>query len=664
MCDGAGWEALSYDVRGHVITDRRNTNSITKDTIYTYNFVGAETSVTYPSGRTINYTYNAAGQVVSAVDGSTGVNYASNAAYNGAGTLASLQNGTSIVSNMFYNTRLQPCRISVKSSGTAPSTCSDTHVGNILDYTYNFSLGAENNGNVTSVTNNITPGRSQSYTYDELNRISTAVAQATSGQFCWGQDFTYDAWANLTNIILDPNRPGCSANGLSVAMVGNNQLSAPPYHYDAAGNLTGDGTNSYTFNAENQVVTVAGVTYTYDGAGNRVKKSNGKLYWNGDGGAALDETDASGNLTAEYIFFGGTRIARRDVSNNVVYYFSDHLGTAHVVTNSSGTILDDSDFYPFGGERVVTSSSGNAYKFTGKERDTESGLDNFGARYYASTTGRFLSPDDTKYASLADPQTWNLYSYVSNHPLTMTDPTGHAATDPWGHPILPYNSNYQEMEGGGVGSAMSGGDSGGADGDMSGATSDGSESVQNQNDQNNVIVNVKYAQYDVNGADADAAMAAASASSTNPCAGGVGCTTPGYTYTAEPEGSVQGAAGQYTATLTATNVKVTMNITVSTPNWVGYKDASPAEQRSWDAQISKIKSHEEEHVAIDRAGAQEMKKAIQGTTAGGRGSSDQQATSRASTNLKASESRKVAAVLLGMELKNNQLDIWSDHGRN
>jgi RHS repeat-associated protein len=426
MCDGAGWEAWSYDVRGHVITDRRNTNSITKDTIYAYNFAGAETSVTYPSGRTINYTYNAAGQVVSAVDGSTGVNYASNAAYNATGALASLQNSTSINSNMFYNKRLQPCRISVKSSGTAPSSCSDTNVGNILDYTYNFSLGAENNGNVTSVTNNNTLGRSQSFTYDELNRISTAVAQATSGQFCWGQDFTYDAWANLTNIILDPNRPGCSATGLSVAMVGNNQLSAPPYHYDAVGNLTGDGTNSYTFNAENQVTTVAGVTYTYDGRGARVKKSSGKLYWNGDGSEPLDETDASGNLTDEYVFFGGVRIARRDASNNVVYYFSDHLGTTHVVTNSSGTILDDSDFYPFGGERAVTSSSGNAYKFTGKERDTESGLDNFGARYYASTTGRFLSPDDTKYASLADPQTWNLYSYVSNHPLTMTDPTGHS----------------------------------------------------------------------------------------------------------------------------------------------------------------------------------------------------------------------------------------------
>jgi RHS repeat-associated protein len=214
-----------------------------------------------------------------------------------------------------------------------------------------------------------------------------------------------------------------SAYTLSLTATGKNQLSG--YTYDAAGNLTSDGTNSYTYDAENHLLTAGGVTYTYDGDGDRVKKSSGKLYWYGDGTDALDETDASGNLTDEYMFFGGSRIARRDSSSNVDYYFGDHLGTAHVVTNASGTIQDDSDFYPFGGERFYTSSSGNTHKFTGKERDTESGLDNFSARFYTSTTGRFLSADDSKYVTAADPQTWNLYGYVSNNPVNGVDPTGH-----------------------------------------------------------------------------------------------------------------------------------------------------------------------------------------------------------------------------------------------
>jgi len=70
-------------------------------------------------------------------------------------------------------------------------------------------------------------------------------------------------------------------------------------------------------------------------------------------------------------------------------------------------------------------------RYTGKERDTESGNDYFGARYYASTMGRFMSPDwsakyePVPYAKLDNPQTLNLYAYVGNNPLNRTDPTGH-----------------------------------------------------------------------------------------------------------------------------------------------------------------------------------------------------------------------------------------------
>ena len=76
-----------------------------------------------------------------------------------------------------------------------------------------------------------------------------------------------------------------------------------------------------------------------------------------------------------------------------------------------------------------------AYKFTGKERDAESGLDDFDARYYSSSVGRFMTPDwsaspsPVPYASLPYPQSLNLYSYVQNNPLKSTDPTGHCTVD-------------------------------------------------------------------------------------------------------------------------------------------------------------------------------------------------------------------------------------------
>ena len=222
------------------------------------------------------------------------------------------------------------------------------------------------------------------------------------------------------------------------------------YSYDAAGNMTSiPSVASYTYNAEGQLVSTAGVTYTYDGEGRRVQKSSGKLYWYGTGSTPLDESDASGNITNEYVFFGGARIARRDSSGNVNYYFADRLGTARVVTNSSGSVLDDSDFYPFGGERVISSSSGNTYKFESKERDAESGNDDFGARFYASRYGRFLSvdwsavPAPVPYANLTNPQTLNLFSFVADNPETFADLDGHQLAGPWNHPWEAFGEPVQ-----------------------------------------------------------------------------------------------------------------------------------------------------------------------------------------------------------------------------
>ncbi|MBI3662049.1 MAG: hypothetical protein HY234_03240 [Acidobacteria bacterium] len=425
MCDGAGQESWSYDVVGRLLIDRRTTNSVTKDFTYAYNLDSSLASLTYPNNRVVTYAYNAAGRALSAVDAANSINYALNASYAPQGALSSLQNGANIVSTFYYNNRLQPCRISVKSSGTAPTQCSDaTNIGNMLDFTYGFNAGTSNNGNVASIANNRNTNRSQSFTYDELNRVKTAQTQATTQPHCWGETFGYDIWGNLLTIGgIQPQYNGCTQESLSVGATAKNQIGG--YTYDAAGNLINNpGVATYSYDAENRMTTTAGVTYTYDGDGKRVKKSNGKLYWYGSGSDPLEETDLSGTPTADYIFFNAKRTARVDLpSATVHYYFANHLGSANVVTSSTGVIQDESDFYPFGGERTVTDTDPNQYKFTGKERDAESGLDFFDARYYGSNFGRFMSPD-LLGGHLEDPQTLNKYSYVRNLPTTLTDPTG------------------------------------------------------------------------------------------------------------------------------------------------------------------------------------------------------------------------------------------------
>jgi RHS repeat-associated protein len=358
------------------------------------------------------------------------VNYATAASYTPGGALASLTNGASLVSTYFYNNRLQPCRISVKSSGTAPVNCTDAAQGNVLDFTYGFAHSVANNGNVTSIANNRDTNRSQSFTYDELNRIATAQTQATSGTHCWGETFGYDVWGNLLTIgAITPQYNGCVQESLSVTATTKNQISG--HTYDAAGNLTtAPGMGSYTYDAENRMTATVGVTYTYDGDGRRVQKSNGKLYWYGMSGLdALLETDLAGNNPTEYVFFGGKRAARRDSSGSVFYYFANHLGSANVVTNSAGTIVEESDYYPFGGERVVVNTDPNPYKFTGKERDAESNLDLLGARYYSSGSSRFTGPDPILQSELrlSNPQGWNAYAYTLNNPLIYVDLDGEEA---------------------------------------------------------------------------------------------------------------------------------------------------------------------------------------------------------------------------------------------
>jgi RHS repeat-associated protein len=173
--------------------------------------------------------------------------------------------------------------------------------------------------------------------------------------------------------------------------------------------------------------------------------STGTIYWRGLDGEIANETDASNVILHRHVFFDGRRVSRTDnqPSWSAHFYFSDFLGSANVVTNATGGIEDESDYYPYGGERVISNVVPQNYKFTAKERDAESGLDEFGARYYANAMGRFMTPDWSEapvavpYAVLGNPQTLNLYSYVENNPATGTDPDGHAG----GNDINPFQGD-------------------------------------------------------------------------------------------------------------------------------------------------------------------------------------------------------------------------------
>jgi RHS repeat-associated protein len=121
-----------------------------------------------------------------------------------------------------------------------------------------------------------------------------------------------------------------------------------------------------------------------------------------------------------------------DPSNQstVAYSLTDHLGTAQMTLSGGGWPVWKGEFSPFGQE-LDTQFNPDNFKFAGKERDAESRLDYFGARYYTSLMGRWMSsdwadkPEAVPYSSLDNPQSLNLYGYVNNNPLSHADPDGH-----------------------------------------------------------------------------------------------------------------------------------------------------------------------------------------------------------------------------------------------
>ena len=443
MTDGAGSDAWAYEVDKanlrSIHQEKRTINSspsnITKTTTYYLDLLGNLTQLVYPTGRTVNYTYNSASRPITAADASNGITYVtdwktpnsgclSNAVcYTPQGSIYNMSLGQTSSYTGFnlsesFNSRLQPNEIKA---------------GAALDITYNFvdPVTHKNAGHVYGFTNNLNSSRSQAFTYDQLNRIISAGTTATTGNYCWGYQYNYDAWGNmLSQAGWTPTYNACTETVMgAVTADGNNHLTS--LNYDASGNTLSDGNYSYTWDAESQLKTAGGVTYTYDGGGRRASKVGSKLYWYGSGGEILSETDAAGNTLNDYVFFSAQRVAMVPVTGGALFYAEDSLGSSRVMVQSNGTLCYDADFTPFGAERAYTNTCAQNYKFEGKERDTETQNDDFGAREYSWRFGRWLSADwsavpvPVPYANLTNPQTLNLYSMVADDPESFADLDGH-----------------------------------------------------------------------------------------------------------------------------------------------------------------------------------------------------------------------------------------------
>jgi RHS repeat-associated protein len=420
-----------YDQLGRVIVSYQQIDGQNYGFSYGYNLAGAMTSQTYPSGRVVTTEYDAAGRIAGVKNQATGSYWAGAAAsdsanriqYSPHGAVSAMRLGNGLWEKTGFNSRLQPLQIKLGTSANPSSALQ-------LDYGYGTTT---NNGNVLSQTITIqAPGQNstsfvQSYSYDQVNRLSSA--SETSGGQTWSQQFGYDRFGNMwvsacTGITLSQLTP----QGQGAFNAANNRLIAS--QYDEAGNQIADGLNrAFTYDAENRQTSFNGATaqYSYDGDGRRVKKVDST-------GTTVFVYNAGGQLIAEY---HSDPVPPPAGGGGTSYLTTDHLGSTRVVTKSDGTVKARYDHLPFGeeinagiGARTGAMGYGGAdttkQKFTQKERDSESGLDYFLARYYSPAQGRFTGPDSLlTTAKVTEPQSWNRYSYVTNNPLAYIDPDGH-----------------------------------------------------------------------------------------------------------------------------------------------------------------------------------------------------------------------------------------------
>ena len=302
----------------------------------------------------------------------------------------------------------------------------------------------------------------EQYAYDAVGNLLSVVHQATAGN--WTRRYDYEAG---TNRLRSTSMPGDPATGPLPAR----------YTYDPHGSMTSLphlGALEWDFRDRLRTVDLGGggtASYTYDAAGERVRKvirrQNGtkqreRLYvgaveifreYAGDGTTITLERQTLRPQPGR-----PAHVETRTVGTDpgparlVRHQLADVLGSVTLELDASAQIISYEEYHPYGGTAYQAARSQTEtpkrFRFNGKERDDETGLYYYGARYYAAWLGRWTSVDP---AGLIDGV--NVYVYARNNPVGISDPTGHEGLDlsaaPRGHDVqIPYPSEQACIAGG------------------------------------------------------------------------------------------------------------------------------------------------------------------------------------------------------------------------
>jgi len=307
------------------------------------------------------------------------------------------------------------------------------------------------------------------FSYDDANRL-TSISYLASGNPLWSGQYTYNKVGNRITRTVGSTTLNYGYDKLDrLVWVKNGATTLSSYQYDAVGNRTRKAASGkstlYSYDAANQMTAAGSASYSYDQNGNLSTVQNGGItaytfdgedrltgitfpdattnafVYNGDGlrvksisksGAVskyvwsgsdvINEYDGSMTLSKSYHLGAGLE-GQCVGSGSVHYYATDGLGSVMSLTDEAGLATDTYEFDEFGVQTAATGTTSNVYRYTGQQRDGESGLYYLRARYYDPSTGRFISQDPVK-GDINEPITLNPYVYCGDNPANSTDPSG------------------------------------------------------------------------------------------------------------------------------------------------------------------------------------------------------------------------------------------------
>ncbi len=412
-------EGYQYDPAGNLsqFTDRKN-----QPATFQYDALNRRTSASYQDGSTTTFVYDAVGRLTRATDSASG---AIDFFYDNLDRLILEVTPQGAVA---YEYDAIGRRTKMTVAGQAPVTYgydAASRLTQVAQGSLIVGIGYDAAGRRTSLT--YPNDTSTTYTYDNASRLTRILHQGPGATTIEDLTYVYDAAGNRTSLTRANGTASLLPNAVASASYDaaneQTQFAGATLTYDQNGNLTNDGTNTYTWDTRNRLVGISGgstTSFSYDALGRRASKTTGGtttqfLYDGNDivaeigGGAVGANYLRSLNIDEPFI---------RQTNTGNEHYHTDAVGSSLVLSNSAGASATTYGYEPFG-KATITGTSSNAFQYTGRENDGTQ-LQYYRARYYSPSFHRFISEDPLEF----DGGDLNIYSYALNDPISYVDPTG------------------------------------------------------------------------------------------------------------------------------------------------------------------------------------------------------------------------------------------------